>query len=229
MTEHLTATSLLRNGYDAIRRTLAEREAENSRLKSILREERDRHRQKNHGGSSDDRCNVCQRLDIVGEATQTERVGSIETPCPSCGSRNLYLDQQGHLRCPFTDCQQPHVEDAIAALRASLKTAHEKEADTEFLRRQWQTRAEFAEAQVKTAEQERDEQAEMLKRVLDVAEQHSDKLSTLLVARDRLIEQWRKDASHLHSATSNGYNNGRYDGVLKCADELASLGSPDPA
>lgn len=43
----------------------------------------------------------------------------IETPCPSCGSRNLFIGEGGHLTCSLIGCQEPGVERAIAALRAT--------------------------------------------------------------------------------------------------------------
>ena len=44
----------------------------------------------------------------------------IETPCPSCGHRTLFIGSGGHLTCSWLKCKEPGVEDAIDALRAQI-------------------------------------------------------------------------------------------------------------
>jgi hypothetical protein len=43
----------------------------------------------------------------------------INTPCPACGSRTLFIGEGGHLTCSLIGCKQPGVERAIAELRPS--------------------------------------------------------------------------------------------------------------
>ena len=85
-------------------------EAENARLKAILREERERHRAKNHGGTSDDRCVVCQRLDTVGDHPSSSSVAHAGLPArvqhkPSCAITHFrYRRAGGYFHDPPPAC-----------------------------------------------------------------------------------------------------------------------------
>jgi len=43
--------------------------------------------------------------------------GPIETRCPSCGRRALYLDGRGRVMCSLLDCKQPDVELAVEEIK----------------------------------------------------------------------------------------------------------------
>ena len=52
----------------------------------------------------------------------------IETPCPACGSRSLFIGQGGHLTCSVVGtgqngCPEPSVQAEFNALRAALEDA----------------------------------------------------------------------------------------------------------
>jgi hypothetical protein len=47
----------------------------------------------------------------------------IETPCPNCGSRSLFIGSGGHLTCAVLRCTNPSVEGAIEDLRNALTDA----------------------------------------------------------------------------------------------------------
>lgn len=46
----------------------------------------------------------------------------IETPCPSCGHRTLFIGSGGHLTCSWLQCQEPGVEHKLFQLRDTAKT-----------------------------------------------------------------------------------------------------------
>ena len=49
----------------------------------------------------------------------------IETPCPSCGARALFIGTGGHLTCGVLGCKKPTVESAVFDLRAQLAEAED--------------------------------------------------------------------------------------------------------
>lgn len=47
----------------------------------------------------------------------------IETPCPTCGNRTLFVGSGGHLVCSWLKCEQPGVEHAIELLKRMAEKA----------------------------------------------------------------------------------------------------------
>jgi len=44
----------------------------------------------------------------------------INTPCPSCGSRTLFIGVGGHLTCSLIGCKEPRTGKFIEGLKAQL-------------------------------------------------------------------------------------------------------------
>ena len=53
----------------------------------------------------------------------SEKQQEIQTRCPSCGSRSLFIGAGGHLTCSWLECPEPGVATAIAALKELLSEA----------------------------------------------------------------------------------------------------------
>ena len=53
-------------------------------------------------------------------------MSEIKTPCPSCGSKSLFIGTGGHLTCSWLECPEPGVERAIAALKGELANEQSK-------------------------------------------------------------------------------------------------------
>ena len=47
-----------------------------------------------------------------------EKTQAIQTPCPSCGSKSLFIGTGGHLTCSWLECEEPGLERKIAQLKA---------------------------------------------------------------------------------------------------------------
>lgn len=47
----------------------------------------------------------------------------IETPCPTCGNRTLFIGSGGHLVCSWLKCSEPGVERAVTRLKQHIEAA----------------------------------------------------------------------------------------------------------
>ena len=67
------------------------------------------------------------RLTAQVEALQRETrrhcQQAIETPCPSCGSRSLFIATGGHLTCGYIPCKEPGLARHVKALKAAREAA----------------------------------------------------------------------------------------------------------
>lgn len=88
--------------------------AENARLRSILAVERNRHRQKNHFGLADDRCDVCLRLDIAAKSGVEE---------PTAQAIEAFADKMRLNRCAHCgSTENVDTHTACADCRAAIAT-----------------------------------------------------------------------------------------------------------
>lgn len=62
----------------------------------------------------------CPLFDPAFEIADLRKDQRIETPCPSCGHRTLFIGSGGHLTCSLIGCREPGTERAIAAKDARI-------------------------------------------------------------------------------------------------------------